>query len=43
MWIDHASIKGKLHGVWPALCGGGVFDFKEMNRRFCSRFPELLD
>jgi len=34
MWIDHVSIKGKLHGVWQALYGGGVFDFKEINRRF---------
>jgi hypothetical protein len=40
--IDHASIKGKLHGVWQALYGGGVLDFKEMNRRFCLSLPELL-
>jgi hypothetical protein len=31
--IDHASIKGKLLGVWQALYSGGVLDFKEINRR----------
>jgi hypothetical protein len=42
MRIDHVSIKGKLPGVWQALYSGGVFDFKEMNPRFCWRFPELF-
>ncbi len=42
MRIDHVSIKGKLPGVWQALYSGGVLDFKEMNPRFCWRFPELF-
>jgi hypothetical protein len=37
---DHVSIKGKLHGVWQTLHSGCVLDFKEMNRRCGSRFPE---
>jgi hypothetical protein len=34
---DHIPIKGTLHGMWQAsYCG--VFDFKEVNRRFaCAR------
>jgi hypothetical protein len=43
MRIDHVSIKGKLHGVWQALYGCGVFDFKEMNCRFARVSLELLD
>jgi hypothetical protein len=31
--IDHGSIKGKLLGVWQAIYGGCVLDFKETNRR----------
>jgi hypothetical protein len=31
--IDHATIKGKLLGVWQALYSGGVLDLKEMNCR----------
>lgn len=41
MRIDHVTIQGKLHGVWQAL-GGGVFDFKEMNRRFAHVCPKFL-
>ena len=36
------SIKGKLYGMWQALYGRRVFDFKEMNRRFAHVSPELL-
>lgn len=36
--IDHASIEGKLLGVWQALHIGCVLDFKEMSRRSCSHF-----
>ena len=39
MRIDHLSIKGKLYGMWQALYGRRVFDFKEMNRRFAQRLP----
>ena len=42
MRIDHVSIKGKLHGVWQTLYGGGVLDFKEMTRRFARVSPKLL-
>jgi hypothetical protein len=42
MRIDHVSIKGKLYGMWQALYGRRVFDFKEMNRRFAHVSPELL-
>jgi len=41
MRIDHVSIKGTLHGVWQAPYGGGVFDFREMNRRFAYVFQNL--
>jgi hypothetical protein len=37
--IDHASIKGKLLGVWQALYSD-VYDIKEMNRRFVHVFAE---
>jgi hypothetical protein len=40
--IDHVSSKGKLLGVWQALYGGCVRDFKEMNRRFAHVSPELF-
>jgi hypothetical protein len=40
--IDHVSAKGKLLGVWQALYSGGVFDFKEMIRRFAHVSPELF-
>jgi len=42
MRIDHVSIKGKLHGMWQALYGCRVFDFKKMNRCFAHVSPELL-
>jgi hypothetical protein len=31
-----------LLGVWQALYSGGVFDFKEMIRRFAHVSPELF-
>jgi|HubBroStandDraft_6_1064221.scaffolds.fasta_scaffold621497_1 hypothetical protein len=31
--IDHASIKGKLLGVWQISYIGGVLDLEEINRR----------
>lgn len=39
--IDHVSIKGKMHGVWQASCGG-LFDSKEMNRRLAHGSPKSL-
>jgi len=39
--VDHASIEGKLSGVWQALYRGCVLDFKEMNRRLI-RFGTFL-
>jgi len=37
--IDHVPIKGTLLGVWHAAFRR-VLDFKEINRRFFSRFAE---
>ena len=37
---DHVSIKGKLLGVWQAVYGGRVLDFKEMTA--ASSVPENL-
>jgi len=37
---DHASIKGKLLGVWQALHSGRVLGFKEMNRSFLFTFSQ---
>jgi hypothetical protein len=39
---DHVSIKGKLLGVWQALHGGRVLDFKEMAAPFVHVFPERI-
>jgi hypothetical protein len=40
--IDYIPTKGKLLGVWQALNGGGVLDFKEMNRSVGPRFPRIF-
>jgi hypothetical protein len=37
---DHVSIKGKLLGVWQALHGGRVLDFKEMTAPLLFTFSQ---
>jgi len=39
---DHVSVKGKLLGVWQALHGGQVLDFKEMVAPFVHVFLERI-
>jgi hypothetical protein len=39
--IDYVSTKGKLLGMRQALYGGGVLDFKEMNRQPETKSPNL--
>ena len=39
--IDHIAIEAMLHGVWQAPYKSGVFNGREMNRRFV-RYPLAL-